>query len=137
MLVSPIYTGQVNGNPLRFFETPNTDGIPDLPWHCFEDLLEAAKMPNEIRVDCIGKSKSAHKHFYPTVSTGGELVTIAPHFSATRMIMALCTCKLIKASFMGEYLRAMGSAYFTLPDVLSEDHLELAVNRWFELDMLN
>ena len=137
MQVTPIYTAQIKRKAVRFFRTPIEDGFPDLPWHCVDDLFEAANLPLEMRVNCLRQAKRDYPHFYPTVSVGGEPVTIAPHFSAAKMIEALGVGKLVKISFAVDYLKAAKSAYFSQPEARSKDHLERALDRWLDPDMLH
>jgi hypothetical protein len=48
---APIYTGQVNGYPVRFFKTPLEDGRPDFVWHSVGDLENAIGLsPPEVKI---------------------------------------------------------------------------------------
>ncbi|MEI7606822.1 MAG: hypothetical protein WCJ64_05515 [Rhodospirillaceae bacterium] len=94
-------------------------------------------MSHERCAEFLRQAKRDYPHFYPIVPTGGESVTIAPHFSATKSIEALAAGKLVKVSFMAKYLEAVKSAYFSQPEARSKEHLERALDRWLDPDMLH
>lgn len=84
-LVSPIYTGMLNGKSLRFFKAPFLE--PHLPWHAPADLHL-----------CLGMEQNLRSHFQQmlktsewaadvrTVATCDGIVTIAPHWMAQGLI---------------------------------------------------
>jgi len=68
------------------FGTPNSDGLPDFPWHEVDDLHR-----------CLGLTRAERKHFLHLqahkealriVATADGIVTIAPHFIAQGTIDA-------------------------------------------------
>ena len=135
-MITPLHTATISGQPLRFFQTPNDDGLPDLPWHAVDDLQR-----------CLGLNRSARKYFLHTlyskhkevrtVATTDGIVTVAPHFMAQGTVDAMVESKMAPASVRLEYDRAGAEALKKLvpPGLvfLSDAWLgwmKAAMNRW-------
>jgi hypothetical protein len=86
-LVSALHVATIRGQQLRFYCTPNNDGLPDLPWHCVDDLLLCLGFDQEQRKSILRGFRTGP---FPTntIATEDGLVTIAPHHVAQTTISA-------------------------------------------------
>jgi hypothetical protein len=75
--VSPIHTGRLNGQPVRFFKGPT--GGPELPWHAVDDLYRALGLPRAVRRQLLRMTQETWRQELRTVATTDGVVTIAPH----------------------------------------------------------
>src|SRR4051794_10610767 len=84
-IVSPIYTGALNGQPLRFFKSPLPS--PHFPWHASDDLHRCMRLPREVRRRFREQLKSSEwGKDVRTVATADGIITIAPHWMAQGFI---------------------------------------------------
>jgi len=85
-ITTPIYTGTIGAASVRFFKAPTP--LPNLPWHCHDDLLRALGLPRALRRHM---QQMLQKHWgkdLKTVATSDGVVTIAPHFAAQGLLGA-------------------------------------------------
>lgn len=83
---TPIHTGTVNGETVRFFRSP-LDG-PDFPWHVAEDLFATLKLPREVRRHFRRSLVGDWKNDVRTIATHDGVVTIASHSLAQGLLGA-------------------------------------------------
>jgi hypothetical protein len=104
----PLYTGTVNGHPVRFFKAP----LPGLhiPWHAVEDLQKAANLPRDLRRRMLRMTQESWPGQLRTVATADGLVTIAPHYAAQGFIGAAIKKGYVPASLEIEYANAGAKA---------------------------
>jgi hypothetical protein len=115
MTTKPIYTGIINGHPVRFFKTPMNDGKPDFAWHSTEDLMRAANLDTAMIEYFMRSTPSDQRSLYRTVATPDGLVTIAPHCVAQGFTGAMVAVGKAPASFPDEYHTAAFEADDKLP----------------------
>jgi hypothetical protein len=134
-MIEPLHVATVNGRPLRFFRSPLSDGLPDLPWHAVDDLHCCLGLDRHTRRVFLAKLRSAWGEPLETVATAGGIVTIAPHFIAQGVIDATVEQGMAPAGVRHEYDRAGAEAMDKLarPAFGSDAWLawmKAAVNRW-------
>lgn len=83
-LVKPVYTGTLNGHPLRFFKAPSDE--PQLIWHSWDDLVASANLPRSLRRQFKTSLQDEYGADIKTVATSEGITTIAPHFMAQGFI---------------------------------------------------
>ncbi len=115
MINKPIYTGTINGHPVRFFKTPMNDGKPDFAWHSTEDLMKAANLTADMIEYFMRSTKADHSNLYQTVATPNGLVTVAPHCVAQGFTQAMVAVGRVPASFPDQYHIAAFEADDALP----------------------
>lgn len=86
-LISPISTGTINGQPLRFFRSPRTAG-PDMPWHAADDLYHCLALPRDVRRTLQQMVRRDFGADAVMVATPTGIVTLAPHYAAQGLIAA-------------------------------------------------
>ncbi|MCJ2057653.1 hypothetical protein MKL09_13935 [Methylobacterium sp. J-048] len=87
-LAAPIYTGTLNGKPLRFFRAPYAE--PHLPWHVADDLHSWLGMPPELRQHYRRMHRSSDwSRDVRTLATNDGIITIAPHWMAQVLIASV------------------------------------------------
>lgn len=87
-LSTPVFTGTLNGSPLRFFKAPLQGA--QIPWHAADDLYRCLKLPRDLRRHFQQRLKSSEwKDDVQTVATADGIATIAPHFIAQGVIGAM------------------------------------------------
>lgn len=107
-MIDPIFTGTVNGKPVRFFKTPLNDGKPDFPWHSVDDLQKAA-----------GFDRQTRRHFLRTmqhndrksVATPDGIIVVAPHYIAQGLVGAAIELGVSHGAADNEYHRAVVDAF--------------------------
>jgi hypothetical protein len=132
-MIAPLHVANVGGHPLRFFRTPLTDGRPDLPWHCIDDLQHCLGLNRQGRKVFPRMLRSSEWRAIPrTVATADGVVTIAPHFIAQGMIDAMVENGRTPASVRHDYDRAGADAMkkFGVPSDQLLAWLKAALNRW-------
>lgn len=115
MVSTPIYTGTINGAPVRFFKTPLNDGKPDFAWHSTEDLMKAANLSKDQLAGFMQVMKADHPNTYRTIATHDGLVTVAPHFVAQGFTAVMEHVGQVPKGFKNEYLMASFEADDKLP----------------------
>jgi hypothetical protein len=113
-MITPLHIGTVGGHPLRFFRTPLTDGRPDCPWHCVDDLHKCLGLNRDLRRLFLRKLKSA-KWPAKTIAAADGVITIAPHFTAQGTIDAMTDEGVAPKSVHDEYDRAAVKAMTKIP----------------------
>jgi hypothetical protein len=89
-VVSPLHVGSIRGKPVRFFETPNEDGQPDLPWHSVEDLMASLELPRAHRRGFLQQmQKDKHVRM---IATADGLIPVGPHPAAQGFLEAGKDC---------------------------------------------
>lgn len=83
-LAAPIYTGMLNGRPLRFFRAPFAD--VHLPWHGFSDLLMCCKIDTALAPQLANFIREAHPEAIKAISAETSICLIAAHYGAMREI---------------------------------------------------
>ena len=100
-MIEPIHVATINGQPVRFFRTPNDDGKPDLPWHRVDDLHH-----------CLGLDRVMRRYFLnmlrkragiQTVATTDGIVTVAPHYMAQGTLDAMVAQRMVLPSVRTAY----------------------------------
>jgi hypothetical protein len=120
MPVEPIHIATIRGRQLRFFKTPNTDGLPDLPWLSVEDLRSCMGLPRSARRLMLRMERASEfKGSYRDVATAEGIVTIAPHFVAQGTIDAMKECLGELEDVERGYTRGSFAAYKQLTGDLS------------------
>lgn len=117
-LLKPLHVATIRGQQLRFFRSPNSDGRPDMPWHCCDDLYRCMGLPRDVRRHFQRHmSNGRFRSDFRTVATVDGLLTIAPHYAAQGLLSA---CKEIGgADIENEYAREGGEALKKLTEGLS------------------
>jgi hypothetical protein len=88
VLVEPVYTGTLDGKPLRFFKAPLAG--PHLPWHAMDDLHVCLALPRSLRRHFRQQLQSSQwAKDVRTVATSAGIATIAPHWVAQGLIGAV------------------------------------------------
>ncbi len=83
---SPIYTGTVNGRPVRFFK--GLGGKPDMPWHAYHDLTAAVGFDEAMSRRFVQLTQQDGKDALQTIATLEGLIVIAPHYVAQGTVWA-------------------------------------------------
>ena len=117
-LVSPVYTGTLNGKPLRFFKAPLPG--PHLIWHASEDLQLGMQLPRDLRRRFREQLRSSEwSSDVRTVATSDGIVTIAPHWIAQGFIGAMIETGYIsntlEIAYAKEAVRAWNATTGDLP----------------------
>lgn len=86
-IISPLSTGTINGEPVRFYKAPGAE--PELPWHAHDDLLRALKLSREKRRYLLRSCQAQCPGEMKTIATVDGLVTIAPHPLAQALLGAV------------------------------------------------
>jgi hypothetical protein len=137
-MIAPLHVATVGHHPLRFFRTPLTDGRPDLPWCCVDDLGR-----------CLGLNRQGRKIFLyalqadakwraiaQTVATADDILTIVPHFMAQGLIDAMIDTGRSRAGVRNEHISASAEALqkidepFEFPSDQYFAWMKAAMNRW-------
>lgn len=108
MIKKPLYTQRINGRPLRFFKIPIDDGRPDFPWHSFEDLMSAAKLPQAMLESFLRDARRDYPNQVRTIATADGVTTVAPHPHAQGFLAAAVDAKLLKKAAISEHLPGSG-----------------------------
>ena len=139
-MISPLHIGSVGGRQLRFFRTPLTDGRPDMPWHCVEDLHRCLGLNREQRKLFLRELKNSN---WPTktIATADGVITIAPHFVAQGTVDTWIEQGMAPTSVRNEYDKAGAEALKKLPKPPAAANpeawllwLKAATNRWEEAE---
>lgn len=85
---APIYTGTLNGIPLRLFKAPYT--TPHLPWHSYDDLMRCVGVRQTSRNELLNFIRTDHPNDVRTVAYRSEILIITPHYAAMWFIKNLC-----------------------------------------------
>src|SRR3712207_2740148 len=107
-LVTPIFTGAINGRLVRFFRGPS--GRPELPWHAVEDLYLAAGLPRDVRRQLLRLTQGSWSRELRTVATPDSVVTIAPRHVAQGLLAAFVETGRTPATLEAEYAQAGAAA---------------------------
>jgi hypothetical protein len=83
---TPIHTGTINGETVRFFRSPRPGA--DFPWHAIDDLFAALKLPRGVRRHFRRTLVGDWKTDVRTIATHNGLVTIAAHSPAQGLLDA-------------------------------------------------
>lgn len=108
MATAPLYTGTVNGHPVRFYRKPT--GALELPWHAADDLYRALGLNREARREILRVTQKSWAGELRTIATTDGVVTIAPHYAAQGIIGAVIETGGAPASVKTEYAMAGGEA---------------------------
>lgn len=92
-LVAPIYTGTLNGKPLRFFRAPYAD--VHLPWHDFSELLICCGTDPALATQLANFTREEHPEAIKTVTVGSSICLIAAHYVAKVFIEELALARRI------------------------------------------
>ena len=105
MMMTPLYTAEINGHPLRFFKNP--DGTQDMPWHAFYDLLMLTNHSSREAQQMLAASRvGPFKAKIRTIATSEGPVVIAPHWAAQGMIGAMLEVGRISQDVETAYCKA-------------------------------
>jgi hypothetical protein len=132
-LHAPIYTGQVNGHPVRFFKTPFNDGRPDFVWHAVDDVDMILGLAPEGRQMMMRMTNEDYGRYLRTVATKDGVVTIAPHFMAQGKLGAFASQGAIPESVEFEYVKAAAQAQREMEariGAVGFEYVAAAFNRW-------
>lgn len=126
-----IYTGKVNGKPVRFFATPLSDGRPDFPWHSTDDLMSACNLDGAARKHFLRMAQRDHADTVRTIATPDGLVTVAPHYQAQGLVDAMVEVKRVKKGARNDYDTAIIKAGEAMcPLGMSFEYMIAAFHRW-------
>lgn len=127
----PIYTGKINGKPVRFFSTPLADGRPDFPWHSSDDLMAACNLDGAARQHFLRMTQRDHAETVKTIATPEGLVTVAPHYQAQGLVDAMVHVKRVKKRARLDYdMAIMDAAKAMFPMGMSMEYMIAAFHRW-------
>lgn len=106
MTRDPILSAPVGGGALRFFPPPHRRG-PDLPWIALDDLQRCLGFPADVRERMLrALSEGGWRGEATTLASGGEIVTVVPHFMAQGLIESCCAAGLATPQTDCDYHRA-------------------------------
>ena len=117
-LVSPVYTGTLNGKQLRFFKAPTDE--PHLVCHAWDDLVACASLPQDMREHFRQSLREDYRDAVRTVATAEGIVTIAPHWMAQGFIGSMIECKRMPPSAELAYTAQSVDAWNALTANLSD-----------------
>ncbi len=83
-LTTPVFTGELNGKPLRFFKAPRPG--PHLVWHSWDDMLACFALPRDLRRHFKARLQQDYRTEIETVATSEGITTVAPHWMAQGLI---------------------------------------------------
>lgn len=122
-LVKPVFTGTLNGHPLRFFKAPSDE--PQLIWHSWDDLVASANLPRSLRRAFKTSLQDEYGTEIRTVATAEGITTIAPHFMAQGFIGSMIEMGYAPASTEMSYtiqsVDAWNALTASLPDQIGMD----------------
>lgn len=120
MNIQPLYIGQVNGRPVRFYRAPN--GVIALPWHSMTDLVSATGMPSEAQIVFLDMTSTGQwQDDVRTVQTDTGPLLIAPHWMAQGAIGAFEQNGMAPAGFDEAYSLALTEACCVLQDGMTPE----------------
>jgi hypothetical protein len=112
ILTAPIYAGLINGRSVRFFRSPNER--PEMPWHVFDDLMQALELPRHFRRNYLQRVQRDFKHGLQSIATPEGILIIAPHWMAQGLVGASIDVGKHTESLREEYGEECGKALITL-----------------------
>ena len=90
MITESLHVATINDNHLRFFGSPNNEGLPEFPWHSTDDLDSVFGLnPAQCRIMATMWSNGPYEDVFHTVETSDGLVAIAPHCVAAAAISSM------------------------------------------------
>lgn len=134
ILAIPIYTGTLNGKPLRFFHAPFQE--PHLPWHSWEDLLDClcANISSQANYD-IDKADALRfmRRDYPgdilSLAVPSGIISITPHYIAKCFIIHLSPSEEIRRRNFYDYKLSLSNAWRSSTILMSERDSENLLTR--------
>lgn len=117
-ITSSIHRDDVFGSQLRYFSSPIYDETnqPDMPWHVFDDLMRILELDQEATTYLLRKLRGD----WPeprTVATSEGLLTIAPHFMAEGLLMAIGRSRKLRPE---NFLKIRGAYRRNLTEALKQ-----------------
>jgi len=110
MIVRPIHTGTVAGQPVRFFAPSEPDGKGEFPWVSFFDLLVACSMPVNVREAYFDAVWNVPSGEVRRVATPTGPVVAVSHFVAQGVLGAAAHAGHCGALVEREYVEEAGAA---------------------------